>query len=321
MRTAASTATAASTCGRSARALWSNVRKGGVVSGGSTLTMQVVRIARKNPRRTYLEKVSEMILALRLELSCSKRRILDLHAANAPFGGNIVGIDAAAWFYFDRGPEALSWAEAAFLAVLPNDPKLIAGARPAPAAEGQARPAAAAPAGKRNSSLPWSAPGAGRAPACRGARGAAAGAPPSRYPGGALSRTTTAVPDLHPPRDAGDAEPHRAGQRRAAAARQHPQPGRPGRGQPPGNGRGLHGQRQPRRRRRARPGRGPAAPPAQHRQHPQALSLCRHAAGRRADARAPCSPTPRCISPATCPRISTAASAAPCRRATRWPGR
>ncbi len=111
-----------------ARALWANARKGRVVSGGSTLTMQVVRLARKNPRRTYLEKIIEMFLALRLELSSSKKEILDLHAANAPFGGNIVGIDAAAWLYFNRGPEALSWAEAAFLAVLPNDPKLIAGA-------------------------------------------------------------------------------------------------------------------------------------------------------------------------------------------------
>ncbi len=111
-----------------ARALWANVRRRGVVSGGSTLTMQVVRISRKNPPRTYLEKVREMALALRLELSITKREILDLHAANAPFGGNIVGIDAASWFYFDRGPETLSWAEAAFLAVLPNDPKLIAGA-------------------------------------------------------------------------------------------------------------------------------------------------------------------------------------------------
>ncbi|MCU0276449.1 MAG: penicillin-binding protein 1C, partial [Acidobacteria bacterium] len=110
------------------RALGANLRSGGVVSGGSTLTMQVVRISRKNPPRTYREKVREMLLALRLELSCSKREILDLHAAHAPFGGNIVGIDAASWFYFDRSPENLSWAEAAFLAVLPNDPKLIAGA-------------------------------------------------------------------------------------------------------------------------------------------------------------------------------------------------
>jgi penicillin-binding protein 1C len=111
-----------------ARALWANVKNRRVVSGGSTLTMQVVRISRKNPRRTYLEKIREMILALRLEFSFSKKEILDLYAANAPFGGNIVGIDAAAWFYFDRGPEALSWSEAAFLAVLPNDPALSAGA-------------------------------------------------------------------------------------------------------------------------------------------------------------------------------------------------
>jgi penicillin-binding protein 1C len=109
------------------RALWTNIRKGSIVGGGSTLTMQVVRIARKNPPRTYREKVREMALALRLELACSKKEILGLHAANAPFGGNIVGIDAASWFYFDRGPEVLSWAEAAFLAVLPNDPKLVAG--------------------------------------------------------------------------------------------------------------------------------------------------------------------------------------------------
>ena len=111
-----------------ARALWTNVRKGRVVSGGSTLTMQVVRISRRNPPRTILEKIRESLLALRLELSRSKREILDLHAAHAPFGGNIVGIDAASWFYFSRSPEDLSWAEAAFLAVLPNDPALISGA-------------------------------------------------------------------------------------------------------------------------------------------------------------------------------------------------
>ena len=70
-----------------------------------------------------------MFLALRLELSYSKKEILTLYAANAPFGGNIVGIDAASWFYFGRSAEALSWAEAAFLAVIPNDPGLIASAK------------------------------------------------------------------------------------------------------------------------------------------------------------------------------------------------
>ncbi len=110
------------------RALWTNLRRRAVVSGGSTLTMQVVRLSRRNPPRTYLEKVREMILAQRLELSAAKGEILSLYAAHAPFGGNIVGLDAASWLYFDRAPQELSWAEAAFLAVLPNDPKLVAGA-------------------------------------------------------------------------------------------------------------------------------------------------------------------------------------------------
>jgi penicillin-binding protein 1C len=108
------------------RALVQNIRQRRVVSGGSTLTMQVIRSARKNRGRTYLEKIREMFLALRLELSYSKKEILGLYAANAPFGGNIVGIDAASWFYFGRSAGALSWAEATFLAVIPNDPGLIA---------------------------------------------------------------------------------------------------------------------------------------------------------------------------------------------------
>lgn len=111
-----------------ARALWTNLRRRAVVSGGSTLTMQVLRLSRRNPPRTYLEKAREMILAQRLELSAAKWEILSLYAAHAPFGGNIVGLDAASWLYFDRAPQELSWAEAAFLAVLPNDPKLVAGA-------------------------------------------------------------------------------------------------------------------------------------------------------------------------------------------------
>jgi penicillin-binding protein 1C len=114
-----------------ARAVRQNLRSRKVASGASTITMQVVRLARKNRPRTYVEKLKEAILALRLESVRSKKEILTLFAAHAPFGGNVVGIDAASWLYFGRGPERLSWAEAAFLAVLPNDPGLsvVAGGR------------------------------------------------------------------------------------------------------------------------------------------------------------------------------------------------
>jgi len=107
------------------RAVLQNLREHGIVSGGSTLTMQVVRLARKGRERTFTEKVVEAVLAVRLEVSLSKRQILALHAAYAPMGGNTVGLDAAAWRYFGREPKRLSWAETAMIAVLPNAPSLI----------------------------------------------------------------------------------------------------------------------------------------------------------------------------------------------------
>jgi len=107
------------------RALQLNMQQGRVVSGGSTLTMQVIRLSRGNPSRTYFEKLKEALLALRLEFSYSKDEILALYAAHAPFGGNVVGLEAAAWRYFGRAPSALSWAESCMLAVLPNNPALI----------------------------------------------------------------------------------------------------------------------------------------------------------------------------------------------------
>ena len=107
------------------QALVENLKAGEVVRGGSTISMQVVRMARKNKPRTYREKFLEVILALRLELHYSKKSILNLYAANAPFGGNVVGIDAAAWRYFHTTPDQLTWSEAATLAVLPNSPAMI----------------------------------------------------------------------------------------------------------------------------------------------------------------------------------------------------
>ena len=108
-----------------ARAARLNIEQGRIVSGGSTLTMQVIRLARDERGRGYLEKLIESILALRLELRHSKEEILALHAGHAPFGGNVIGLEAAAWRYFGRAPDQLSWAEASTLAVLPNSPALI----------------------------------------------------------------------------------------------------------------------------------------------------------------------------------------------------
>ena len=107
-----------------ARAMWQNLRNGRIVSGGSTLTMQTIRLSRNRPRTVY-EKILEIILATRLELRYSKREILSLYASHAPFGGNVVGLDAASWRYFSHPASELSWAEAATLAVLPNAPASI----------------------------------------------------------------------------------------------------------------------------------------------------------------------------------------------------
>lgn len=106
------------------RAIRQNFSAKRVVSGGSTITMQVVRLSRKKGRNLF-QKAVEMILALRAELRYSKKEILALYASHAPFGGNVVGLDAAAWRYFGRSPDLLSWGEAAVLAVLPNSPSLI----------------------------------------------------------------------------------------------------------------------------------------------------------------------------------------------------
>ena len=108
-----------------ARAAWANLRAGKVVSGGSTITMQVIRMSRGSRPRTYREKFVEAALALRLELGTDKDEVLGLYAAHAPFGGNVVGLEAAAWRYFGRGPADLSWAEVAMLAILPNNPGAV----------------------------------------------------------------------------------------------------------------------------------------------------------------------------------------------------
>ena len=107
------------------RALKQNIGRSRTISGGSTISMQVIRLYKKNNRRTLWNKIAESILAIRLESAYSKKSILSLYASNAPFGSNVVGLDAAAWRYFGRSPSQLSWGEMAALAVLPNAPSLV----------------------------------------------------------------------------------------------------------------------------------------------------------------------------------------------------
>ncbi|WP_299246193.1 penicillin-binding protein 1C [uncultured Aquimarina sp.] len=106
-------------------AISENIKAGKVVRGGSTITQQVIRLARKGQKRTYVEKLIELIQSTRLELGTSKEEILKLYASHAPFGGNVVGIDMASWRYFGLPAYHLSWSESATLAVLPNAPSLI----------------------------------------------------------------------------------------------------------------------------------------------------------------------------------------------------
>ncbi len=107
------------------RAVGQNLSAGQITSGASTLTMQTIRLSRDGKPRTLREKLIEAVLALRLELRCDKDEILALYAAHAPFGGNVVGLESASWYYFGRSARQLSWGESALLAVLPNAPSLI----------------------------------------------------------------------------------------------------------------------------------------------------------------------------------------------------
>ncbi|MBN2638526.1 MAG: penicillin-binding protein 1C [Bacteroidales bacterium] len=106
-------------------ALMANLKARRVVRGGSTLTMQLIRLSRKGQPRNIFEKIKEILLAVAAETKYSKKQILQLYASHAPFGGNVVGLEAASWRYFGRNPNSLSWAETAMLAVLPNTPSYI----------------------------------------------------------------------------------------------------------------------------------------------------------------------------------------------------
>ncbi|MCB4797499.1 penicillin-binding protein 1C [Tamlana sp. PT2-4] len=107
------------------KAFKANIKAKKVVRGGSTITQQVIRLSRKNKSRSYFEKIIEIILATRLEVRHTKKEILNTYVSNAPYGGNVVGLEAASWRYFNTSPHKLSWGQSALLAVLPNAPSLL----------------------------------------------------------------------------------------------------------------------------------------------------------------------------------------------------
>lgn len=103
------------------RAAWTNLTAGRVVSGASTIPMQIARMA--DPReRTLSAKIIETFRALQLTLNHSKTELLEIYLNTAPFGGNISGVGAASRLYFNKPPDRLSLGECALLAVLPRAP-------------------------------------------------------------------------------------------------------------------------------------------------------------------------------------------------------
>lgn len=107
------------------RAFYQNITAGKVVSGGSTITMQTIRLMRQNPSRSLWEKVIEVFWATRLNTVEDKEEVLKYYATYAPFGGNVVGLETASWRYYSKPAYQLTWSQTATLAVLPNAPSLI----------------------------------------------------------------------------------------------------------------------------------------------------------------------------------------------------
>ena len=104
------------------RAAWTDLRHGEIISGGSTITMQVARLLRDAHDRGWIDKLLEMHLALRLELRHSKEDILAMWLNRVPFGNRARGIEAASQLYFDKSARDLTTAEAAYLIGLPQSP-------------------------------------------------------------------------------------------------------------------------------------------------------------------------------------------------------
>ncbi|MBU1316041.1 MAG: penicillin-binding protein 1C [Alphaproteobacteria bacterium] len=117
------------------RAALQLVGNGRVVSGASTLSMQVARLIEPRPARSLSAKVLQLIRAIQIERRMSKQQILELYLTHAPYGGNLEGVRAASLAYFGKEPRRLTVAEAALLVALPQSPEARRPDRHAGAAE------------------------------------------------------------------------------------------------------------------------------------------------------------------------------------------
>lgn len=106
------------------RAAWQNLSGGRVLSGGSTLSMQVARLLDPH-ERTLPGKLRQLWRTAQLEWHLSKSEILNLYLNRAPFGGTLQGVAAASWAYLGKSPQQLTRSEAALLAVLPQAPSRL----------------------------------------------------------------------------------------------------------------------------------------------------------------------------------------------------
>ena len=105
------------------RAAFQLVTRGHIVSGGSTITMQLARLMEPRRERSVYAKLRQMVRALEIERQLNKDQILDLYLALAPFGGNLEGVRAASIAYFGKEPKRLSLPESALLVASPQSPE------------------------------------------------------------------------------------------------------------------------------------------------------------------------------------------------------
>ena len=126
------------------RAALQLVTEGRIVSGGSTITMQLARLMEPRRERSLGAKLRQMVRAVQLERQLSKDQILDLYLTLAPFGGNLEGIRAASLAYFGKEPKRLSLAESALLVALPQSPETPPARSSSRSGASRARPRAGA---------------------------------------------------------------------------------------------------------------------------------------------------------------------------------